>query len=401
VSSVVGQTGAVTGAQIAADGAVRAAFVAQSGPAVAAGRPGVFDPRTATYNMTPANFRRGRAAIAKARAGLGLCDIVAYGDSRTQGATLAPTTKSYQTGWPALLRKRLTGSTDGGLLPIFDNIATYDDRFSQSGTWTLQGGGPFNLSLQKSTAATVGTETFTGTFDSIAIYFLSVAVGGWLYEYQLDGGAWTTFPSTASPIAGSAYCRYVVTTTLGAHTISVRPNVASGASLYLGGMEPMIGSTGFRVHSIARAGYEVTQLLLSDGTGWLSKECTWLWKAPSIGIVDLAINSYNNQLALATFKADTQVVIDKIKISGDPVLVAPYAYPQGVGAIPLASYISTYYDLADSNGIPLIDLNWYFQTDAAWPSNPSGYMGDGIHFTNLGHSANESVISHALGLAAV
>lgn len=370
------------------------AAVGMDAPSVAKGRPHDFDTRCGSYNMTPTSFRLGRSSIANARAGLGVCDITIYGDSRAQGSGLSITTKAYQTSWVGRLRSRLTGATDSGLVPLWNNLATYDDRYSFTGTWTDLFDGPFSAALKQATSA--ATYTFTGTFDSIAIYYL---YGSSNFTYSLDGASAVTINGTSNAIGG-AWARATVSAgALSQHTITV--SWVSG-TLFLGAFEPRRGTTGFRVHSIALAGQEATHLLNSDGSGWNSKETTWLINKPNIGIIDLAINAYNNQIALATVQSQTQTIINLITATGTPVLVAPFDYPAGTAqTIPLSAYISLYYDLADTNNIPLIDLNWQFKSDAVWPANPSGYYADGIHFKELGHSAQELVIANALNLTAL
>jgi hypothetical protein len=376
---------------------------AVDGPAVAKGRDHEFDPRTGTYNFTPSSFRRGRQTIARTRAGLGTCDITVYGDSRAQGATTSPQTGAWASSWPGRLRNRLTGTTQGGMLPLWDNIAEYDARFGTSGTWALIAGGPFDAAMQSTTA---GNKTFTGTFDAtvdrLAIYTLRVTTTGWQWQYSIDGAAPVVVGMTANRIGTTTWCRTVIPMTPGAHTVTISPVTATGATLYLGAVEETSsGTTGFRVHSLARAGYDYVRLLSTNSSGWKSLDTTWLWNAPDIGIVDLGINSYNNQRTLADFRTATQTIIDRIKATGDPVLVAPYDYASGPAqVIPLDDYIDVYYDLADTNNCPLIDLNWYFKADTLWPSNPSGYYNtDNIHFGNLGQAAHEIAVARALTLA--
>jgi hypothetical protein len=365
-----------------------------------------FDPMKSLYNMTATSFRKGHAAISRATSGTGVCNISLFGDSRNAGATASQPVQEFA---PAgMLRSKLDRIAPGGtgVMFAFDRTVgtpaqtpgfLYADlRWVRSGTgWTDGAEGPFS----KSVAIANGVDNFYDitVSDCDSFHILTHIAGAW--TYQLDGGPVVSPVITAN--AGTAKQRTIVDAGYrGQHTIRViAPAVGT---IHLAGVEATIGSAGFRVSQVAYSSQQAYQLAFpSDATGIKTRESAFAFARPDIGIMDLLINSYQGQEPLAATLANNRVVLEKIKETGDPLLLTafPRSNPSSY-AIPLEAYNELYYQLADEYNVPLLDMQNRWGTYAEMNAAPFGYYGDVVHENDKGAADYTNAIFDALPLPA-
>jgi hypothetical protein len=102
------------------------------------------------------------------------------------------------------LPTRLTNCAEFEVTPI---IRLGTDNDGETGTWTTAGTG-------RTSSTADSTITWTGTFRSFGIDNNSVASG--VLSWQVDGGTWTNYTLTTTPVLISADY------TLGSHTVVIK-----------------------------------------------------------------------------------------------------------------------------------------------------------------------------------
>lgn len=170
---------------------------------------------------------------------------------------------------------------------------------------------------------------------------------------------------------------------VGTHTLKIG-RISGDVQIY--GVDPVRSAGGEkRVLNLGRDG-DTTGLAVNSATNTSPlpslKTLLQLRTAPLV-IIEFGINDQNQNVLLTDFKAQMQTVINGVVAAGGlPMLLGHHA----TSTTPSAAYLSAQRDLALANGIPLLDLSYYFPTWAGLQG--LGYTFDGSsHLIAAGYAA--------------
>lgn len=355
--------------------------LAASPPPVYAGiRAYPWDGSRSFYNVKSSNTRKLRAALSLANSGAGFAEIIAVGDSKTNGFGPGP-----HSAWP--YRAALASGValaGAGFSQLGSSFGVADSRLAFTGSWTA---GAANGSAQTSTAASTVTYTSLepGTVVEIAYYNLTPGQ----FSYQIDGAA----AVNVNPNGTFTIGRLVVPgQTNAVHAVKI--NYISG-TIFIVGIS-VRQATGLAINNVAITG--------TTSANWNANAFPQLlWGAfqetptpaaviVSLGTNDLAVGGQTpsqSQAALAGI-----VAICQSYGNPDVFLLVETAWnnlsPQA--AIP---YLQAQYAVADQYNIGLIDCYDQFGGVAAGVAN--GLIGgDQLHETAAGQDALGRIVAELL-----
>jgi len=171
----------------------------------------------------------------------------------------------------------------------------------------------------------------------------------------------------------------------GNHTIVL----TSTAGMYIIGFEVIENTTsGVKVTNLGQAGRKT-----SDITGRISGALTAY--APDVTLIGLGTNDMLQGVSTSTFQTNMQTLITAALTTGDCILVVPPTDGSGNNNSALMqSYSAVYYALADSNNIPIVDMN------KRLINYSTGLLNDGVgHLTNRGAWEFAAAVGAVLGQA--
>lgn len=325
-------------------------------PSYAGARTGPFDPARSIYNQTSANMLTWRTWLGRARESNQMLRIGFVGDSLTAGFL----TDIGNEDPVSQLRELFDAAefTTGELVWIVNSGSNglTDDRVSLGG-WTLTG-------ITYANSATPGAQlTYTSLAVGTVVEILSNGQGA--FSYTIDGGSPVTVSATGSNM--------VLTKVTGlpntAHTVVL---TATSSRAFVAAIGVNAGK-GVCLINASQCGSTASQWL---GTNAYSDLINALIAAqPSIVLAELGSNETAQGVSASTFQTNMQTVITKLKTASiAPFLTATMQYPGG----PMWNAM---YNLADSNGLPLLDMQDRIGTV---PSDLKA--SDGQHFNAAGYS---------------
>lgn len=355
-----------------------------------AGKFGTYDKRLNVYNLKPAQLFRLRTALAKAAAGVALGNIGFVGDSTVAGTNGGNTPAA--TAWPVIFRNMLSGlgypSAGSGFVAAYRAASASDSRWTYGAGWGGVNGISSRVGNSTTTNALVFTSVETGT--QTHVYYSNA---GGPFTVSIDGGAPVTVTPTGASTMGVLTATGLADTT---HTISI---VRTSGTVEVFGVEIRKATTGVRIYNAGIAGAKIASL--ADAT-WTSVAQTVAGGAASQFTADAIflcceINDMTggggSVVDAATYKTQMQTAITNLKVNGASVVLIA-ANPVQTGDF--TAYTKALYDLADTNDLPLIDLQdrWGNYTTA----NARGMMGDTIHPSPAGNAEIARAIVTALAI---
>lgn len=353
------------------------------------------------YNFTGARLTKWRAALAKVQAGTGHAKLACIGDSRTLGAT-GLTNRATQS-WTAQLKSILAarglpaqceamfgcGGTTLSIIAGVDPRITFGTGWSQGGVACFGGN---TISFFNAVDAAFNFAPLTNT-DTADVYYDISSVGG-KFTLTVNGG--TSLGQTSAFNATASLGKVTVSYTAGANTLNITGNnVPSFGAVNIVGIHQYLSTT------------PAVQILPMGWTG--SKIADWTGMAtpygplgglsvvaPDLTVIDLTVNDAAASSDVATFTANTQLLITAAKAVGDVVLIV--GMPPASSFANLATYqrfVTAYYALANSNDIPLIDISarWVSQI----VSNALGFYVDNAHGSRTGYADMALAVANAIG----
>lgn len=372
------------------DAALNAAFAngARVAKAPVAASTGIYDQRLNIYNFKPSQVFRLRAVLARAKAGATLASIGFVGDSTVAGTNGGNT--PGVTDWPTIFKNTLTAagypSAGSGFVAAYRGAMTSDPRWTYGAGWVAPGIG--NVMANSTTANPM---TFTSTVAGTEVRVYRTRNGGH-FTVSIDGGT----PVQVNGDDVAAYSAYTVTglpnTT---HTVSI---VRTGVNAEIAGVEILNGTTGVRYHNAGIAGSKVATLADTD---FRAVSNLMAGTAPRLIASAIFIMCETNDVSgaggavtpVATYKSQMQTAINNLKaVSANLILVT--AVPSD--ALDFTLYTQALYELADTNDLPLIDLQQRWVSFAE--ANGRSLMGDGTHPAPAGNVDIGTSIVRALGL---
>lgn len=347
-----------------------------------------------TSGATRANTNRWRAARGNVQAGVKNGRILCIGNSITGGfdSTGVATTNQAAKAYPTLLANILTAR---GLNSSWQhwiggqNIANFnfEDNRIVMGSWTNQGLGTFGgnalgLSL---TGQTLMSFTPTTQVDTVEVLALrnntNVAI-----TIAVDGGA-TLF--TYNPFASGT----LSIGTSGVHTLgslgahAIQANISFATYSVLSGM--IAWNSAVTEMQVLRAGWQGAVASSFNTTPWLFTDGVKI-VAADLHLIANTRNDVTNGTAISAYKASYQTLINACLISGDVILIIEPMGNLTPGAY--GSYVQAVYDLASTNGLPVIDFTNLWDVYA----NTSAWYADGIHPNGFGYAEMAQPLAQSL-----
>ncbi|RQY50973.1 hypothetical protein DF109_32485 [Burkholderia stagnalis] len=337
--------------------------------------------------VTPTMLSKWKAAKARVRSGVGTGRVLCVGDSITAGYG------SQATGKNALCYPRQLASmlSAVGITAVSNAFIGYgpngavntgttpnlDLRISL-GSWTeftsVTGVGGYFFSA---TSSSNGTLSFTPTVncDTFVIYWAGSSGNG-SFSANISGGT----PTTVSTNTGSGVLsKTTITGTLGANVLNL--SWSSGGAVYIAGVE----------------GYDSTKPSVSIiNAGW-SGSATSDWNntsggatysplygpgviAPDLIVVCLGINDWDLG-TLSAFQTNLTAIVTQYKTYADVLLMSPVPTNPGQsvpgGTTPStatqAGFVSALWSIANSAGVPVVDIFNRWQSFSAQNANSMYY----------------------------
>jgi lysophospholipase L1-like esterase len=335
-----------------------------------------------TYNESSSSLRRARVALASHNASL--FKIVAAGDSTVLGAN-ANGPQSTDS-WPSQLSKLLAAQeakqASTGVVYFLNYAIGVDPRIELNGVWALANVGPFNNAGKQSN--TSGSEiVFTPTIpvDSFTIYYVKATDTG-SFSYKVDAGSATTINSTA---ASTTYSTVVVPAgAAGTHSLTITSLDANYTRII--GVEGTNGTTGTVVTRAGLGGAMASSFTVGSSIGLAGSIGTFDALTPNLVILGFGVNEYLQQIPIATYKTNMQTIIDRAKTAGaDVVMLTGVPNNDTSKAISQVQYRQAQYDLADTNDLAVIDIDYLWGSYATSNASPLALYGDVTHPNTKGY----------------
>jgi lysophospholipase L1-like esterase len=337
-------------------------------------------------------LKRWKAAYTKVRNGTDAATICFIGDSITEGENSgAGASNGPASSWPTMgyvgrIRSALQKYGDTGLGFIAPFVPNQSPLWTFSGTgWnkTATGFGVTNQYARSATNGDTATLTFEGT--GFVICYAAGPNSG-TFTYAIDGGTATSVNANNSTAIDNATVA-ITGLTVGQHTIVITNTDATGKVLYLLGGQPTKSPKGVTVHMVGRAG------TMSDvNSNPASLDITIDLLKPNLTIIALGANDYYNGMAISTYKANIQSIIDRALTTGDVLLFANGIRGDGANGHPITNqvdYVNALKDLAKQNQVALVDLWSAWGGDPNYVQNTLGFYGNGqtVHPNDFGHES--------------
>jgi len=351
-------------------------------PPTVAATLGILDPRTSVYNLKPYHLYRTRAALAKARAGVGSFKLAVAGDSTVRGVGATPGVS----GWPEQLVARLAALgyplAGSGLVAGWAG-SNYDARVTLGAGWAPLTGASSLIRNSTTTNAAVFASATPST--NLTVYFSN---GSGPFSVTIDGGA----PTVITPPGGNSPGSQAFTGLSNInHSVSITRS--SGQALIFG-VEFGVGN-GIRLYNAGVGGEKIF-----NGNSWYQTDnyasAAAGFNADLVGLMfetNDAPTSGGAETGYATYKTRVGDSIARVKANtSDFFLIA--AVPSNTKDF--TQYQRALYELADENDVPLVDLQHRMGTYTL--SNSYGLMFDNLHPTAAGYAVVADTILVGLGL---
>lgn len=369
-----------------------------------------YNPASGIYNLTGANWKHARMAIANARAGAGLCRVAVIGDSITAGWGATPTSSVSALAWPQIMREALgsvngipvagTGDVMAGPRGVYG--AVYQDNRWANGGWANVSVSDNSSGFGITSVASSNTATFTSDKAGTVAEFTYARRTGWgTFTVTVKNSSGTTLTGPTSYNSSNA-------------TPDMQRVTLTGLTLDVGSTI-VFTSTSSGVNAIMSAGVRnTTGLLVTNLGAGSASTSTWNnFTAPSGGgsqqngwvaqyilaagvdilLIALGTNdgqNSNTSQTPAQYATNMASIVSTLKTSTtDVALVHPIPGNPGTApnlwtaAAPNGISSTTFYKASESLGVPLVDLSDRWQDYAT--ANTAGMMYDTLHPSNAGH----------------
>lgn len=356
------------------------------------------------FNLKASNMRHWGKAKAAARAGLARPKLAFVGDSTTRGEHSGSGTGGYTNqrihrhsyiAAQALSIGGVTYKTDslwGGSNQTLANTLAEDSRLALGADWSIDTHTALGGLLFTQSTGSSAMSLMLNNVDTLVVGYAQASANG-SFTIDADGGSPL---ATINSAGASALVLATVTTTLGNHTFNIKHS--AGGPIFIGGLN----------------GYKSAAVNEIDVFNWGwggSKIEDWISTSSAFGpynalsvvpadlyVVNLGINNWTIPTDIATFTANYQTLITKLKIYGDVVICIPA--PSSTTRASLATqaaYAAALYDLANTNDLPVIDFTYRLGSyDSA---NTLGEYYDTLHPNGYGQADMAEPIIRALAAA--
>jgi hypothetical protein len=374
VSAIAGFTSGAS--YVPANWAVSSTFAPiQTAPV--SGAQGVYDWSKCAYNLKPKHLRRTRAALGKARSGLGLARFGYIGDSVTVGELAVVGSQGYPEALQDMLE--VAGIPRASRWVSAWQAEATETRWSVGAGWAPFAN-TFSNSMENSTTTNPLTLTTTETATGIRVWYFGVSSP---FTVSIDGGTATPITPTGAATLQSWTSGTLANTT---HTITF---VRTSGDVYVTYVEVIQAPAGTVSLNAAISGMNTAQVHY-DFFGHVGGVMATAFNA-DLMFVNLAINDFAGGYTLTQYQTYMQAVITGLG-SRDIILLSPAPWATGGAFDP--TYRQVLYNLADVNDLPLLD------TWDRWGSyalaNAGGIMGDTAHPNAAGYADIARMIYSAI-----
>lgn len=321
-------------------------------------------------------LKKWYSVVSKLKTSNGIVNINVIGTSISSGGI---TTDYQKDSWVYLLKNKLKkefGDVGFGGVSCGYPYALGTPLWTFSGTWNNVQQYGINGEAQLSTV-TGSTATFNFNGNGISI----------LVSCGSDGGKFLATIDDDTPIEFDTYNATEIPTKEfiinnlenSLHTLTITQN-DDGKNVILIGAYELNGVKGFRVNNLSRSGGSSTTATQYENN--IDAEISF-WQ-PSLTIIEHFTNDYYNQKSLATFKSDIQKLITEAKLYGD-VIILPNGIREETNEITQSQYIQVLVDLANENGVALLDTFNRWGGDYDYANETLMFLHDTVHPNNAGH----------------
>jgi lysophospholipase L1-like esterase len=376
-------------------------------PANVGARAGNFDPAKAQYNRLPGNTLNLTNVLATALRNSALVGILFEGDSKIAGlGTNGGASINAAASMPGNVRRLLGGRgyTIAGTGYVTGNqnaaAGTGDNRWTYGTGWSQSLTTNSNFA-QASTSGAVLTFTSDLAGENVRIITPSNSAS---FIIKIDGafplagnvsvtaGSYTAATGVFVP-AGSSVLNIITITgqTNAAHAVTI--TTSSASTVYLTAIA--VGHpTGLDIHNIG--------ICSSTSTDWIASTFyqtkTLAQTIPcTVVMVALGVNDAKAAISIATYKSNMGTIITGHQGGGRDVILIVPTPPQTTQVTTAVwnTYVNAIYDLADTYGVPVIDLTAIYQT---WSNaNTKGFMYDSLHENDQGYAVDGLAVLTAIG----
>ena len=323
--------------------------------------------------------------MAVAKAGLGYAMIGALGDSTVQGGGGGGSISVPGTSdWLTCLSNILTnaGYPQSGVVSTAYKGGCVDPRMTVGSGWIPLA---IETTLQMNSSTTNAlayASTNTGTVARV--YYANT---GGNFTVSIDGGGGVGVTTTAATSIGTYTVTGLANTT---HTISVTRS--SGQAQILG-FEIGMPTSGVRIANSGMGGMSITSLTNSSFFHLTPAMASATGFNADLIFMMTEINDATNGTAVATYKTSFQSAITLAKANGASVILVTSALSS---AADVTGYTQALYELADTNNIPLIDIQDRWGSFSS--ANAFGLYNDFKHPNAAGNTEIAKAIMNALAL---
>lgn len=326
------------------------------------------------YNWKASNTRKTRAALGRARSGLGVTNFLFVGDSATEGKMDA-TNFNRLKAWPVELRSALAAvgipAAGDGMVLGGSSVAPYDTRVTFTGTWTQ------NLGYASSV---VNGATATWTFITSNTHFdvWSSGVSG-QFTIKIDGGA---VVATVNPTGAATWVKTTVSTTAGVHSITITKTNTTATGIKA---VNAYSASGVLVHNVAASGWSAGDW--NSFTLWYQHGGAVEVMLPDASVDTLFLCLGANDIALQS-KTPAQTVASLSQYAdrwvGPDIILLLEHHGGGIDEEIWNEYCGLVYGLADEMDCPLVDIT--NRIGNYTEGNANGLYGDISHLTLAGQA---------------
>lgn len=356
-------------------------------PAYAGIRSNPFNPATSFYNVTETSMARIRKFLAQSQTAR--IKLVFAGHSITAGSG---TSVVGQFDPASQIRRYLsaeqTNVNGTGWVYINNHVGAVpalgrDYRYTTVTGWVAQAGALYPWSgATVSGASAVFQSDAPGTIVEVATFDNTATI-----QIYVDDVLKDTYTGPNPAAATATVVRQITGLSNTKHKVEVRTTTATGS--YLIGIQ-VRNAYGLEISNVGQGGAYASDW----GSGNIATNRLVMANVvgANIAVISLDANEETNGGAgspvdVNTYKANYQDYLTFLLNAGATVIMhtaTPIAGTNNVTQATVNAYLSAQYDLADTNDIPLLDVNHMFMSQALAQSN--GWMADTVHPNDVGHA---------------
>lgn len=346
-----------------------------------------------TYNVTPYNLSKFRAALAASRdyiAGAVSANVAFVGDSTTRGIGATVGTDAFLNGWPQQLPEGAgytSLSMSVGSIFGFGGVAdvsAYDSRIALGG-WTNSAVQSFGGNMFLATSA--ATLSFTPQYGATVFEIYYVQSGG---NGTFDVSVNADPPIATVNSAGTgAVMKHTVTLPYDNYTLNC--TWVSGGPVYIIGFNSF--ETFFRLFNGGASGLTSAQAAANSNVWGYRNVLSTI--APALTFVSLGINDWVANVDLNTYMSNMQSIISTALETGDVIIITPP--PSATSQAPQErqqAFVDSMYALAAQNNCPLLDFYTRIRTQES--GNSLGFYADTLHCSWKGYNDWATMVNAAL-----